>query len=400
MSGQKTAKVDPSDKLRILMLAPTPYFADRGCHVRIYEEARALIERGCDVCIVTYHHGRDMPGIPTFRIPNISWYRKLTAGPSWFKPFLDVLLFCKALAVSRTFRPQLLHAHLHEGAFIGMVLKLFLRVPLVMDSQGSLTLECRDHGFFRSGSLLEKIFSGLERIINHAADAIITSSTVGSALLTKEWEVSSDKVVTVIDGVDTDSFIPYSQSDARRRVGIPEDVQLVVFLGLLNAYQGVDLLMRVISILKAEQRQIHFLVMGYPEEEYRRQASKLGLDDLVTFTGRIDYAEAALLLSAGDLAISPKLSQTEANGKLFNYMACALPTLVFDTPVNREILGETGVYALYNDADDMAARITEMLADREYLAERSAAVRAKAVSEHSWKARAGRIEELYLRLTV
>ena len=26
------------------MLAPTPYFADRGCHVRIFEEARALRE--------------------------------------------------------------------------------------------------------------------------------------------------------------------------------------------------------------------------------------------------------------------------------------------------------------------------------------------------------------------
>ena len=161
--------------LRILMIAPTPYFADRGCHVRIYEEARALIEQGCDVRIVTYHIGRDLPGIPTERIPNVPWYRRLTAGPSWLKPLLDLLLFFKALSFSKTFRPQILHAHLHEGAFIGMLLKPLLGIPLVMDSQGSLTVECRDHGFFRTGSLLEWLFSALEHIVNRNADAIITS---------------------------------------------------------------------------------------------------------------------------------------------------------------------------------------------------------------------------------
>ena len=52
------------------MLAPTPYFADRGCHVRIYEEARALIGLGHEVRIVTYHLGRDMAGIPTVPHPS------------------------------------------------------------------------------------------------------------------------------------------------------------------------------------------------------------------------------------------------------------------------------------------------------------------------------------------
>src|SRR5512137_1549193 len=92
--------------LKILMLAPTPYFADRGCHVRIYEEARVLRHLGHDVRLVTYHLGRDMADIPTERIMRIPWYRKLTAGPSWHKPYLDLLLFFKALAVARSFKPD------------------------------------------------------------------------------------------------------------------------------------------------------------------------------------------------------------------------------------------------------------------------------------------------------
>jgi glycosyltransferase involved in cell wall biosynthesis len=380
------------------MLAPTPYFADRGCHVRIYEEARALIRQGCDVRIVTYHIGRDLPEIPTERIPAVPWYRRLSAGPSWQKPLLDILLLFKTLSVSRTFRPHILHAHLHEGAFIGMLLRPFLRIPLVLDFQGSLTAECRDHGFFRAGSLLERFFSGVERIINRAADVIITSSSFGADQLVREWGVPAHKVSAVIDGVDTDRFQRYPREEARRRLGIPDAAPLVVFLGVLNSYQGIDVLLEAMSILNARKSKVHFLIMGYPEQGYRHKAHMMGLDDMVTFTGRIDYNQAAQYLSAGDLALSPKLSLSEANGKLFNYMACGLPTLVFDTPVNREILGDCGVYAAHGDAADLACKITELLADNRRLAELSRAVRAKAEQEHSWKARAAVIVELYQRV--
>ena len=380
------------------MLAPTPYFADRGCHVRIYEEAKALIAQGCDVHIVTYHIGRDMPGIPTDRILHVPWYQRLTAGPSWQKLFLDILLFKKAWTLSRTFRPHLIHAHLHEGAFIGMLLKPFLCIPLVFDFQGSLTAECRDHGFFRRGSFLDRLFVSVERLINRAADAIITSSTAGASQLVQVWNVSSLKVHAVIDGVDADNFHPYPRKEARRRLGISDEVPLVVYLGVLSTYQGIDILLRTVEILRAQEKRVRFLIMGYPDDQYRVKVAELGLDGMVTFTGRIDYAEAAVCLSAGDLAISPKLSRTEANGKLFNYMACALPTLVFDTPVNREILGDAGVYASYDDADDLARQIVELMTDAARRARLSVMVRDKAVHEHSWTTRGAVIMNIYQRI--
>lgn len=380
------------------MLAPTPYFADRGCHVRIYEEARALIQRGGEVRIVTYHNGRDMAGIPTHRIAGLPWYRRLTAGPSWQKPLLDLQLLFKALSVARSFRPQILHAHLHEGAFVALMLRPFLKVPLVMDFQGSLTTECRDHGFFREGSVLERLFSGVERFVNGAADAVITSSSAGAEALVREWGVPGHRVSAVIDGVDTERFRPYPRAEARRQLGIADGVPLVVFLGLLNRYQGVDLLLEAVSLLRERRSPVRFLVMGYPEERYRELARSLGVDDMVTFSGRIDYDRAALYLSAGDLAVSPKLSTSEANGKLFNYMACGLPTLVFDTPVNREILGDDGIYAAYGDAVDLAGKMEALLGDGVRRAELSRAVRARVVREHSWDSRAARVMALYRRL--
>src|ERR1035437_2730107 len=147
------------------MIAPTPYFSDRGCHVRIYEEARALTKLGHEVCIVTYHLGRDMPGVRVVRTPKIPWYNKLEAGPSWHKPYLDILLLCKSIIEIRSFRPHLIHAHLHEGALIGSVLKSLFDIPLLFDYQGSLSGESLNHGFYRETSFLMKLFKGLERFI-------------------------------------------------------------------------------------------------------------------------------------------------------------------------------------------------------------------------------------------
>jgi len=382
------------------MLAPTPYFADRGCHVRIYEEARVLMVLGHDVRIVTYHIGRDMPGIPTFRIPNIPWYRKLTAGPSWHKPYLDILLFFRALKTARIFRPHLIHAHLHEGAFIGLFLKIFLRIPLLFDCQGSLTAEIIDHGFIRKETLLHRFFSALERFINGRADFIITSSGAAATDLHVNWGIPQGKVLGLMDGVNTEEFRPVPRDEARKALSIPHDWPLAVYLGLLNSYQGTDLLLEAICLLKKRECPLHFLVMGFPEHAYRQKAVEMGIADRIIFTGRIDYGESPRYLSAGDLAVSPKISLAEANGKLFNYLACGLPTVVFDTPINREILDDAGVYARYGDAADLANQLESLAGDSARRAALAAVSRRKAVDEHSWQVRGEQLVEVYLKLFV
>ena len=116
---------------------------------------------------------------------------------------------------------------------------------------------------------------------------------------------------------------------------------------------------------------------------------------MIRFTGKVDYGDAPLLLSAADIAVTPKLSPTEANGKIFNYMACGLPVVAFDTPVNREALGDTGVYAAYGDARDLADRIAALLADNSARALYSAKVREKALSDHSWSSRGTQLSDIY-----
>jgi glycosyltransferase involved in cell wall biosynthesis len=336
-----------------------------------------------------------MPDIPTIRIPRIPWYSRLEAGPSLHKLYLDLLLFFKALLLIPEFRPDIIHAHLHEGAFIGFLLKKFSGLPLLLDYQGSMTGECIDHGFFEESSLPARYFTWIEQLINRCADRIITSSSAGASDLISSWGIASEKVTSLIDGVDTEIFSPKPQSDARALLGIPVDIPVVAYLGLMNRYQGTDLLIESIELLKLKGIKVLFLIMGFPDERYRQEAEARGLSDMIRITGKVEYRHAPMMLSAADIAVTPKLSPTEANGKIFNYMACGLPVVAFDTPVNREALGDTGVYAAYGDAHDLSEKITALISDRTASAWYAKRVREKALLEHSWGSRGQQLSEVY-----
>ncbi len=118
-------------------------------------------------------------------------------------------------------------------------------------------------------------------------------------------------------------------------------------------------------------------------------------NEAVTFTGRVDYFQIANYLRACDVAVSPKISKTEANGKLFNYMAAGLPSVVFDTPINREILGDSGIYAEYGNLGSFTERLIEILADSEKRDALGESVKNLARQNCSWENSARLIEGRY-----
>lgn len=388
-----------SSSLKILMIAPTPYFSDRGCHVRIYEEAKALKARGHEVVIVTYHLGRDVGDIPVVRITNIPWYQKLSAGPSWHKSYLDILLLYKAIVIAKQFKPDVVHAHLHEGAFLAAIAKRSLKAPLLFDCQGSLCAELLDHGFMRPAGLRHRFFAKLESWINRQADFTVTSSTATAEIVKQEFPEISSRLKSLPDAVDTDLFMPGPKDQQLfAELGLPKGKKLLVYLGAMTDYQGVDLLLEALKELSSVRNDFHALLMGYPESNYVERARELGLDDWITFTGKLDYSEAGRYLNLGDVAVSPKLSATEANGKLLNYMACGLPCIVFDNQVNRELLGEYGLYVQKQEPQALADRIQTLFDDLDLQQDLSVKLRNHVTTHHSWNARILELESVYSKM--
>jgi len=381
--------------LRVLVIAPTPFFGDRGCHVRIYEEVRGLAKLGIDSRVVTYSSGRDLPDVSIERAPRLPGVRPGGLGPSLGRPLLDVSLLQASWRVARKFKPHLLHGHLHEGIAIGAAVRGSYRVPLIADLQGSLTAELADHGFLSDGGVAARVVRGIESWLVRRPDRILTSSHHGVALL-KSQGVRPEKIEPLPDGVDLDVFCPQPPDpDIRARLKLDKK-RVVVFLGVLTAYQGIDLLLDAVPLVVRSEPNAHFVVMGYPNEEhYRGIARARGLEGYVTFTGRVPYADASRWLSVGEVAVSAKRSLTEANGKLLNYMACGLPVVASDIPVNRELLGDAGVYAPVGDSTALGSCIVELLRDRERAHVVGTTLRRRAEAMFAWPVLTRRLAEFY-----
>jgi len=383
---------------KVLVLAPTPFFSDRGCHLRIYEEARWLSRLGVKLRLLTYPAGRDVSGLEIRRAGAWLGYPKLEAGPSWRKPLVDLALLRLVRRQLLEFSPDLIHAHLHEGAFIAL-LAAGRELPVVLDYQGSLSRELAEHQAFFRAWPLSGLMRKTEAWINSRADQILLNS---AALLPELEEKVRPKAMVVGDGVDTERFVPQeAEPELVRKLGLAEGMPIVVYLGLLNRYQGVDLMLRSAQILAEKKIRAQFLVMGYPLGDYPARAARMGLSETVKFPGRIDYFKAEKFLAPGRVAAAPKIASSEANGKILNYLALGLPLVCFDRPVNRELAGEAAEYAPFHpqdqeqNAQNFARGLERLLKDpgrRRELAEQG---RARAEKYFSWEKVAEKISACY-----
>lgn len=261
-----------------------------------------------------------------------------------------------------------------------------------------------DHGFLSASSPLYRPLQHLERLINRQADAIIPSTHNAAAILQHDDPQLAPRLHTVTDNVNITRFRPFDGSPAweqqrqalRTQLGIPANRRIVVYLGLLAPYQGTHLLLEAAQRLVRRLPDVHFLIMGYPDpESYRAYANMLGIGDHVTLPGRILYHDAHAYLALGDVAVAPKMSATEGNGKLGNYMAMGLPIVTFDTPVSREFLDDTGIYARLGSVEDLDNKLEYVLQDRALATRLGTAARERAVTCFAWDHAADQLEAVY-----
>src|SRR5437764_12418002 len=116
--------------VRILMIAPEPFFEPRGTPFSEFHRIRALTALGHEIDLVTYPFGRDvsMPRLRIFRCLRLPFVRDVGIGPSLTKVPLDAMLTLAVLRRALTGRYDAIHSH-EEGAAIGVVLAMRLRIP-------------------------------------------------------------------------------------------------------------------------------------------------------------------------------------------------------------------------------------------------------------------------------
>jgi len=159
--------------MKVLMIAPQPFFTPRGTPFSIRGRIQALVALGHSVDLVTYHLGEDvsLPGLRIYRTPWIPWMRHVRIGPSYAKIVLDVLLF--GLAVSRLLiqRYDVIHTH-EEAGLLGAIVARWAKAYHLYDMHSSLPQQLKNFGAYNYLPIV-KVFELMERFVVRRADAVI-----------------------------------------------------------------------------------------------------------------------------------------------------------------------------------------------------------------------------------
>lgn len=348
---------------RILFLAPQPFFCLRGTPIAERALLRVLSERGYHVDVLTYHEGSDVeiPNCRILRTVSLPGVRGIPPGFSWKKVACDVVLLGKALRLARRERYDMVHA-VEEAGFMAALLQRLFGLPFVydMDSrQSEQILEAYPFLFpFRSA------MESAERFVIRRAFAVLA---VCRALEELAREASPEVLIGRIEDV---SLIDGGQEGADRLrdlVGGGE-APIALYVGNLEPYQGVDLMLRGFASAIASGAAVELAIVGGSaahREEYAGLASELGIADHVHLLGPRPLEHLGWYLRQADMLVSPRTGGTNTPMKIFSYLDSGTPVLATRLLTHTQVLDDEISMLVDPDPESFGDGVARLLRDPE-----------------------------------
>ncbi len=395
---------DVSDQfhpLRILMLAPEPFFEPRGTPFSEFHRIKALSELGHHVDLVTYPIGRDvaLPRLRIFRSMGPPFVRTVPIGPSVTKLVLDGLMLLTVLRLAMTRRYDAIHSH-EEMGLVGVWLAGLLRVPHLYDMHSSLPQQLGNFKYSRSRAL-RSLFTWAERQMVHRSGVVVTICQELQDTVTAMG--AGDRALLIENAMGGDVEDPPSLTPAaiRSRWGIPQEAPIVLYTGTFEAYQGVELLCQASAVLAVSHPHVRVLVVGGEPEQVdrlRAVARQEGADRVLAFTGQQPAREIPAFVAAADVLVSPRIRGTNTPLKIYTYLRSGKPIVATDLLTHTQVLSADVSRLVPPDARSLAAAIGNLVDRPEERARLSAAAFRLAHDRYSREAYLKRTAEAYARL--
>ena len=375
--------------MRILMIAPEPFFEPRGTPFSEYHRIRALTDLGHEVDLVTYPFGQDVaiPGLRVFRSLKPPFVRRVKIGPSFAKLPLDALLSLTALRRAVTGKYDAIHSH-EEGGIIGIVLSRLLRVPHLYDMHSSLPQQLTNFAF--SGSrLIHSVFLALERLMIRRSHAVIV---ICPALEETVRQIDPGARVILIEnapGSAEEHATPEQALRLRETFGLSPATPLVLYTGTFEAYQGLDLLFAAMAALTHRRPDARLLLAGGKPDQVRRaqeQAQAAGIADVTIFAGEQPASDIPAYLGAADVLVSPRSRGTNTPLKIYQYLRSGRPIVATRLLTHTQVLSDDTAILTGASPDEFAAGILLALNDPGNAAAIGRRARELAETKYSYQA--------------
>lgn len=315
--------------MKILMIAPEPFFEPRGTPFSEYFRIKALSALGHTVDLVTYPFGvnKDIPGLRIFRCRKLPWLKSVRTGPSPAKLALDFFLFLKVLQRLWKEDYDLIHTH-EEASLIGVFCQKMTKIPHLYDMHSSLVQQMENFNFTRSKFII-RFFKFSETISLKNATAVIV---ICRALFDYAAGITAAAKLTLIENfMDDRPGVTHEEKflQLRREIN-PDGKKIIMYTGTLEAYQGIPLLLDSMRLLGDDFRLV--LIGGKEDQvaKLRSQVLEMKLEKRVMVLGQKRSHDIPYYLHAASVLVSPRILGTNIPLKIYSYLASGVPLVATD----------------------------------------------------------------------
>lgn len=349
------------DGISILVLAPQPFFQNRGTPIAVRLLVEELARLGHEVHLLVFHEGQEVAikGVTIHRIPKIIGVSNIPPSLSWKKLVCDGAMFFRLFSLNRKYRFDLIHC-VEEAVYLAFFAKPLLRRPYIYDMDSSLAIQIVDKLQFLSP--VKGMLDFFERAAVAGSDGVVAVCT---ALEEIARGYAPDKEIVTLEDISLLEEGEQTDEDLRRSLGISGPILL--YVGNLEKYQGIDLLLEAYYLACIEgDAQGELVIIGGTKESiasYQAKALELGIRQGLHFCGPRPFSLLGEYLSQADILLSPRIQGNNTPMKLYSYLDSGRAVLATRLDTHTQVLTDAISCLVDPDPPSMAEGMTRLLAE-------------------------------------
>jgi glycosyltransferase involved in cell wall biosynthesis len=374
--------------MRILMIAPQPYFQYRGTPFSIRERLKALTQLGHSVDLVTYHIGQriEIPGVRVYRSLPLPFINNVPIGPSWVKFPLDMFLSLRVLFLLPVLgKIDFIQSH-EEGALIGGIVAKLLGKPHVYDMHSSLPQQLVNYSFTKPKALLSLARKGETWIIRHSAAVIVVCPWLERVVT----EIRPETSVFLIENPPVcppaDSSVAEEGFAMKRELGL-DGKQVILYTGTFEINQGLEIALGSIAKVVERRPDSFFLFIGGEPEQVaalKAAADEAGVGQHALMLGQRPPSEMPVFMELASVLISPRKVGQNTPLKIYSYLQSGRPIVATDLETHRQVLDEKTAMLVEPSPEAFADGILQVLEDEALAQSMGMAGKALLNERYSW----------------
>ncbi len=378
--------------MNILLVAPHPFYKERGTPIAVKLLAETLSEFGNEIDLLTYHEGTDVSirGLNLFRIKKPPFCNNIPIGFSWKKIIADVYLTFAMIKLLRRKKYDVIHA-VEESIFPAVLINFFLKKKLIYDMDSSMSDQLIEKWPFLS--MLGKLLNYFENWAAKHSTAIVA---VCQYLADKINSYNSSIKTFVLEDIAFEST-PDSQTESLRKY-CGDNTVLLLYVGNLEHYQGIDLMLEAISQVNTDIKFKLLLIGGSQEHinEYQKKTIQLKIDDKVEFLGQRPLQNLTYYLQQANILLSPRIKGINTPMKIYSYLASGVSVIATNIPSHTQAMTSEHVLLVEPQVNDFAGGLKKLIEDERMRNELGKKGKIHADENYSLKSYRQKLRDIHL----